>query len=143
MVLSGMTPPQLRDLPARRYAGHRATVAMDALPALIDKGFPELFARVASPAGPPFVRYLAFEPQLDVELGVPHAGGERELPAGAYVVLVHAGHFSGLTAAHGRLRDWAAEQGLALGDAIETYLTDPREEPDASKWRTEIAYAVA
>src|ERR1700754_4332777 len=114
-----MTHPQLRDLPARRYAGLRATVAMDALPGLIDKGFPELFARVAEPAGPPFVRYFGFAPQLDVELGVPDDGGERELPAGRYAELVHVGHFSGLMDAHARLRDWAAEQGLELGDAIE------------------------
>jgi effector-binding domain-containing protein len=138
-----MTDPQLRKLPARRYAGLRATVPMDALPATVDKGFPELFGRVETPAGPPFIRYFAFEPELDVELGVPTADGERELPAGEYVVWLHLGDFAGLVDAHARVRAWAGERGLALGEAIETYLTNPREEADSSRWQTEVAYSVA
>jgi effector-binding domain-containing protein len=138
-----MTEPQLRELPARRYAGIRATVTMDALPATVDKGFPELFGRVSAPAGPPFIRYFAFEPELEIELGVPEEGGERELPAGEYLTLVHLGPFDGLRDAHARLRSWAVAHGIALGEAVETYITNPREEPDSSTWRTEIAYAVA
>jgi hypothetical protein len=52
------------------------------------------------------------------------------------------------------LLDWAAEQGLtwdmtpgADGDRwacrLEIYLTDPRQEPDMSKWVTQLAFRLA
>jgi len=51
------------------------------------------------------------------------------------------------------LLDWGAEQGLvwdasttgngdAFGARFESYRTDPRAEPDASKWQTEVAIRV-
>jgi len=137
-----MTEPQLRELPARPYVGRRSTVSMEALPATVDRGFPELFARAGEPSGAPFIRYYAFAPQLDIELGVPVAGGDRELPASTYAVVSYFGPYDGLRDAHASLRAWAAEQGLTLGEAIETYITDPRAEPDPSKRETEIAYLV-
>ena len=50
--------------------------------------------------------------------------------------------------------NWAAEQGLTWdvtpsesgdrwGCRLETYLTDPREEPDMSKWVTQLAFRLA
>jgi hypothetical protein len=52
------------------------------------------------------------------------------------------------------LLDWAAEQGLtwdvthgADGDLwacrLENYLTDPSQEPDMSKWVTQLAFKLA
>ena len=52
------------------------------------------------------------------------------------------------------LLDWAAGQGLAWdmspdaggerwGSRVEYYLTDPREEPDMSKWVTQLAFRLA
>src|SRR3954451_14128527 len=79
--LSPMTEPHVRDLPARTYVGERSTVAMDEFAATIDAGFRRLFGRAGEPLGPPFIRYYAFEPELGIELGVPSAAGEAELPA--------------------------------------------------------------
>jgi hypothetical protein len=52
------------------------------------------------------------------------------------------------------LLDWAAAQGLAWdvssdargerwGGRVEYYLSDPREEPDMSKWVTQLAFRLA
>jgi len=127
-----MTEPHLRELPARQYVGSRSSVTMEALPGTVDRGFRELFARAGAPAGPPFIRYHAFEPELDVELGVPVSEGELELPTGTYAVLEYFGAYEGLRDAHVEVREWAGRRGLTLGDAVETYVTDPRAEPDAS-----------
>ena len=54
----------------------------------------------------------------------------------------------------GALLDWAAEQGLTWdmspaddgerwGGRLEIYLTDPSQEPDMSKWETQLAFRLA
>jgi len=76
------------------------------------------------------------------------------LPAGRYAELTHVGHPSELMAATKALLDWAAEQGLTWdmtpgeggerwGCRLETYLTDPSQEPDMSKWVTQLAFKLA
>jgi len=68
--------------------------------------------------------------------------------------LTHVGHPSELAAATKALLDWAAEQGLTWdvtpsesgerwGCRLETYLTDPSQEPDMSKWVTQLAFRLA
>ena len=76
------------------------------------------------------------------------------LPAGRYATLTHVGHPSELMGATKALLDWAAGQGLTWdmspdadgdrwGSRLEIYLTDPREEPDMSKWVTQLAFRLA
>ena len=135
-----MTEPQVRELPACTYVGERSTVAMDQLAATIDAGFPRLFARAGEPLGAPFIRYHAFDPQLDIELGVPSAAGEAEFASGEFVMATHVGAYEELVGVHAALQAWLAERGLSSADAIELYQTDPRAEPDVSKWVTEVGY---
>jgi effector-binding domain-containing protein len=138
---------QIEERSARPYEGIRETVPMEGLAAAIDRGFPELFRRLvergADPAGPPFVRYLSVGSELEIDLGIPVASGDRELPAGRWIVALHVGHFDGLRDAHAALQEWAQGQGLAWSEFCEHYLTDPREEPDSSRWQTELAYLIA
>jgi len=79
----------------------------------------------------------------------------RELPAGEYAVLVHVGPYRrdevpDLRAARERLLLWAAHEGieiaveqaggaLTFAACIESYLTG-RNEPDWTRWQTELAY---
>jgi effector-binding domain-containing protein len=144
MVRRDMT--QIEERSARPYLGIRETVTMDGLPAVIDRGFPALFGRLAErgeePAGPPFIRYRRVGEELEIDLGIPAASGERELPAGRWATDTHVGHFSGLRAAHGALQQRMREEGLAWSEFCEIYVTDPREEPDSSRWRTELAYLI-
>jgi len=129
---------------------------------------PEVFAWLGAhglpPAGPPFMRYNVIDMTRDLEIdnGVPVAApveGDAEviagvLPAGRYATLTHVGHPSELMAATKALLDWAAAQGLTWdmspsadgerwGSRLEIYLSDPREEPDMSKWVTQLAFRLA
>jgi effector-binding domain-containing protein len=76
------------------------------------------------------------------------------LPAGRYATVTHVGHPSELLGVTKALRDWAAEQGLAWdmspdgdgerwGSRLEISLSDPRQEPDMSKWVTQLAFRLA
>jgi hypothetical protein len=76
------------------------------------------------------------------------------LPAGRYATLTHVGHPSELFGVTGALLDWAATQGLRWdmwpadggerwGCRLEIFLTDPSQEPDMSKWETQLAFRLA
>jgi DNA gyrase inhibitor GyrI len=102
------------------------------------------------------------ERELEVEVGVPVAssvdGDDRVLagviPGGRYGSLVHTGHPSELMDATRVLLEWADKEGLAWdhvetadGDRwtarLELYETDPDDEPDMSKWVTQLAFRLA
>src|SRR5262249_56384251 len=73
-----MSPqPQIQNRAAQEYAAIPVRVTMDALPAAVDEGFPELFRwlgeHAVTPAGPPFIRYLVID----------MAGGVQIEPAGS------------------------------------------------------------
>ncbi len=137
------TDPEIREL-SPQPAVVEVTVTDDAgIPAAVDSGFPRLFGRLADlgvePAGPPYIRYLRTGAEMELELGIPvgpDAGQSSGLPGGRVAVLRHVGPFSGLRDACERLQEWAGER--AAGPFWESYLTNPREEPDASRWITEI-----
>ena len=156
--------PQIEQRPAQPYIGIRETVTLDGFPAVVDKGFPELFSRLEEHGlaltDAPFIRYhVTSETEFEIELGVPAGtvvpdGGRirsGSLPAGRYVTLRHVGPFDGLPAAHEALQQWAREHGVALESwdtdrgtgwlsCAERYLVDPSAEPDPSKWEVELAY---
>jgi effector-binding domain-containing protein len=129
---------------------------------------PEVYAWLGAhglpPAGPPFLKYNVIDMmrRLEIDNGVPVAApvdGDGDviagvLPAGRYATVTHVGHPSELVGATEALLDWAAGQGLTwdmspgeAGDRwasrLEIYLTDPREEPDMSKWVTRLAFRLA
>ena len=160
--------PEIVTRPEQSYAAIRVRVSMADLAAVVPPLNQEVFAwlgeRGAPPAGPPFWKYNVIDmaAKLEIEAGVPVAaavaGDDRVvtgvLPAGRYATLTHVGHPSELVAATGALLDWAAGQGLTFdvtpGDdgeqwacRLENYLTDPSQEPDMSKWVTELAFKLA
>jgi effector-binding domain-containing protein len=76
------------------------------------------------------------------------------LPAGRYAEVLHVGHPDGLAEATRALLDWADGEGLTFdvtadgdgerwGCRLENYLTDPAEEPDMTKWHTQLAFRLA
>jgi hypothetical protein len=134
--------------------------------------FAWLGARGLAPAGPPFLKYNVIDmmSQLEVENGVPVAAavpitgdgtgdGEGEvisgvLAAGRDATVTHVGHPSELLAATKALRDWASAQNLTWdmspsgegerwGSRLAIYLTDPCQEPDMTKWVTQLAFRLA
>jgi effector-binding domain-containing protein len=126
--------------------------------------FAWLGAHGLEPAGAPFFKYdvIDMDGLMDLEAGVPvavPAAGDGQvvagvLPSGRYVTVVHVGHPQGLARATGELLDWAAAQGLKWdmspgakgehwGSRLEIYLTDPSQQPDMSKWETQLAFRLA
>ena len=160
--------PEIVTRPEQPYAAIGVRVSMVDLAAVVPPLNQEVFAwlgeRGVPPAGAPFWKYNVIDmaAKLEIEAGVPVAaavaGDDRVvtgvLPAGRYATLIHVGHPSELVAATGALLDWAAGQGLTFdvtpGDdgevwacRLENYLTDPSQEPDMSKWVTELAFKLA
>ncbi|MFI1398764.1 GyrI-like domain-containing protein [Streptomyces sp. NPDC020681] len=149
------------------YAFIRGSVRMDAF-ALIADRLGELIGWVAGQgvefAGAPFFRFnsIDMEGESEVEAGLPVASvPEPEgdirvavLPAGRYVTVTHLGHPDQLFGVITSLREWAAREGLTWDMTevdgaerwacrLESYLTDPREEPDMNKWEIELAFRLA
>jgi effector-binding domain-containing protein len=145
------------------YLAIGARVTMAELPGVAHR-LGELFgwlgARGLAPAGAPFFKYNVIDMmgELDVEVGVPVTSAvdgdgtvvPGVLPAGQYAALIHVGPPSELADATKTLLDWAAAQGLTFdvsGDRwasrLEIYLTDPAQEPDTTKWETQLAIRLA
>ena len=159
--------PEITQRAAVPYAGISQWVTMSAVGSVADR-IPEIFgwlgAHGITPAGPPFFRYhvVDMERQLLVEAGIPVTSAIDDdgdirggtLPAGRFAVMTHTGAPETLAAATSALLGWAQERGLAWDvsqtDAgekwacrIESYLTNPAEQPDTSKWQTELAFRLA
>jgi effector-binding domain-containing protein len=160
--------PEVVDWPDRPYVAIPAHVTMATIgtvvPPLNGEVFRWLAERGAGAAGPPFWKYnvIDMDRELEIEAGVtvpqPLAGDGRvvagTLPAGRYATLTYVGHPSELAGATQALLDWAAGQGLAWdmspgeggerwASRLEIYLTDPSQEPDMSKWVTQLAFRLA
>jgi effector-binding domain-containing protein len=159
--------PKIVTRAEQRYMAIRERVTMEELGGLgarFGEVFAWLGARGLEPAGPPFFRYIVIDMtrQLEVEAGVPVAtavdGDDRVvadvLPAGRYATLTHVGPPSELIGVNKTLLVWADAQGLRWdmspgdngerwGSRLEIYLTDPSEEPDMSKWQTQLAFRLA
>ncbi|MFE7135714.1 GyrI-like domain-containing protein [Streptomyces sp. NPDC057638] len=161
--------PTVEERAARPYAYLRASVRMDEFPVIADR-LGELIgwvsAQGAAFAGAPFFRFRTVDPAgaSEVEAGLPvltppaPEGDYRvgTLPSGRYAAIRHTGHPDGLFEALGTLTAWTERQGLTLdltrsepggverwGCRLESYLTDPREEPDPNRWETELALRLA
>jgi effector-binding domain-containing protein len=149
------------------YVAIRARVTMAELGGLGAR-FAEVFAwlgaRGLAPAEAPFFKYnvIDMERELEVEAGVPVAAAvdgddhvvSGVLPSGRYATLTHIGHPGELLGVTKELLDWAGGQGLRWdmspadggerwGCRLEIYLTDPGQEPDMSKWQTQLAFRLA
>lgn len=118
--------------------------------------------RVAPLGGPLYVyqRFGGPDEPVDVTVAVPISAPVTPsdglvlgtLPAGTYVVGRHTGAPDSIGTAYDDVRAWAAEHGHRLVERregiagswsghAEQFLTDPAEEPDASRWVTELLFA--
>jgi effector-binding domain-containing protein len=134
----------------------RATTSADKLPDLLGVLFGEVYEHILQsgqqPAGMPFSRYYAMDGHtLNVSCGMPVAsameGAGRveagELPACTVATATHMGPYDNLPQSWNALVAWMRSQDLEPADAPwEVYVTDPGEEPDTSKWRTDIFFPV-
>lgn len=115
---------------------------------ILPKAYSYATSNGATVGGAPFSRYHGMKDgKMDVEAGVPLAKkleGQGEiqastLPAGRVLVTWHVGPYHELGKAHETLEAWAKKNDLEIAGAPwEVYWTDPGQEPDPSKWRTEV-----
>ncbi|HTK07336.1 MAG TPA: GyrI-like domain-containing protein [Ktedonobacteraceae bacterium] len=162
------TEPQITEREVQHYVGIRTQVPMQemgsgVIPRLHQEVFAWMQKQGVFPAGAPFIRYYVINMPglLDIEMGWPVAsalsGNERiragVLSAGRYASLIYTGVENGI-AGNKVLIDWGTEKGLvwdrrddahgdAFGSRFESFLTDPRDEPDMAKWETEVAIRLA
>lgn len=127
--------------------------------------FPEILAHVSQNGhqivGPPFIRYWTIgdhERPSRVQVGVPIARGvpcmdrilSGTIPAGRYATATHTGHPDDLFEIESQLVKWMESKGLTPATHPEDggvrwdgrfqfFPTDPREEPDPTKWKIEVA----
>jgi effector-binding domain-containing protein len=163
--------PEIRPAVVERgeqlYVFVRGSVRMDAFGVIADR-LPELIGWLADRgtelAGAPFFRFnsIDMEGESVVEAGVPVLSapepegdiGVAVLPAGRYATVTHVGHPDRLFGVITELRQWAEREGLEwdmtdVGGVehwacrTESYKTDPRVEPDMSKWEIELAFRLA
>ena len=152
------------DRPEQPYAGIRAAVTMEQIAGIADR-MPEVFRYLAAKgiasAGPPFFRYVVIDMDntMHIEVGVPVAEPVSDegdvfggmLPAGRYAQVTHQGHPDELIDVTAGLLGWAAEQGLTWDMTeepdgehwacrLEVYHDDPAEQPDMTKWRTDLVF---
>ncbi|HLX49553.1 MAG TPA: GyrI-like domain-containing protein [Streptosporangiaceae bacterium] len=159
--------PQIEMRAEQPYVAIPARLTMAGLAGLggrLTEVFAWLGARGHAPAGAPFFRYRVIDMahELEVEAGVPvdsAVDGDGDvvsgtLPGGRYATLTHLGPPGELARATQTLLDWAAAEGLAWdmssgergerwGSRLEIYLTDPSQQPDMSKWETQLAFRLA
>lgn len=138
----------------RPTAVTRATCRMSELGQRLGELLPAVHGVVTgqsiATAAPPFMRYLVMimeEETLELETGfalaAPFADAapvySRSLPGGDIAILRHVGPYHDPGSSHDRLDEWLADQVRPPGGhRREVYWTDPGEEPDPAKWRTEI-----
>ena len=134
----------------------RATIPVSEIPAFLARAYATvvqvLGAQGIAPIGAPFAYYLgAPTTTVEMEAGFPIAAACQPsgdvvpgvLPGGTVATGTHVGPYEKMVDTYNRLTAWIAEQGLTLGNGMwEIYLTDPQQEPDPSKWRTQIYWPV-
>jgi len=108
-----------------------------------------------TPAGVPFSMYPDMQPDPGgnwrVATGFPVAAAVAEkgrvkpgvLPGGTVATCTHTGPYETLGETYRSMAEQIAQQGYEpAGVMWECYLTDPAQEPDPSRWRTDIYRSV-
>jgi effector-binding domain-containing protein len=152
---------------AQPYAGRRESITMTEFARIADQ-LPPMFGALTEAGveitGPPFFRYRVIDmsAELVVEAGIPVSepvGVDEsmfvgELPDGQYVTVSHVGHPDELMGVTAKLLDWAQQQrlewdmtptaeGEVWGARLEVLMTNPADEPDMHKWRTDLYFRLA
>ena len=140
------------DLESQAIVGIKTTARLQDLGEVMGQLFPEVHGHIIEsgqvPAGMPLAIYhemMGHEVEVEcaIPVAAPMAGTARiragELPAGTAARAVHLGPYENLKQTWGALFAWVGAKGLEpAGAPWEVYVTDPGQEPDPSKWRTEI-----
>jgi effector-binding domain-containing protein len=129
-------------------------------PAELPRVFRELINEVwrygerigVTPSGPSFGIFHEYgEEAVEVEAGFPVPAGTEgegrvragEFPGGKVATTRHIGPYTKLGDAHQAMDEWIHAQGHDHGQPPrEIYWTGPGDDPDSSKWQTEVQYPI-
>lgn len=144
---------EVRALPLQHTAVVRHRISMqqtERIPEWIEQTFVAVQSQGQEPTGVPFLRTFSMSAgEMDIEVGWPVAQpftGDGEvsassLPAGPAAVGTYFGPYEQISSVYEAVGAWCQEQGRTIaGPPWESYLTDPNEEPDPAKWRTDIHF---
>jgi effector-binding domain-containing protein len=149
--------PEISQTAAQSTAIIHVTVPRDQMRVVMGPGVDELMSTLRAqgivPAGPWFTHHLRMAAAIfDFEIGVPvtesvAATGRVTngiLPAATVARTIYHGSYEGLPAAWSELNAWIKAQGRTAGPSLwQTYVTDPKENPDPATWRTELTRPLA
>lgn len=147
---------EIVELEKRHTAVIRDKTPMAQISAHFMSAMPEVAQAVqeagAEMAGPPFGRYFAHSAEeVDLEVGIPVAepftatgrATPSEIPGGRHITAIHTGPYQDLPGAHRELIAYTVDNGhKAIGPTWESYITDPGDEPDSSKWQTMLGVPI-
>ena len=133
------------------------TIPREQIRAVMGPGYRELLdalrAQGIVPAGPWFTRHLRMDPQMfDFEIGVPvdipvvpmGRVTNGDLPSATVARTIYHGNYEGLPSAWRAFDAWIAAEGRVASPSLwETYVTDPKVDPDPAAWRTELTRPLA
>lgn len=144
-----------REIPAQPIAYKVGAGTAAEIPKVMGELLPDVMGYLdehgVTPAGPPFTHYLSMGETIQLQSGLPlkekiEAGAGIKvglLPGGKVLRTEHIGPYDHLNKAYQALAKYIQENDLDAGETIwEYYWTDPGEEPDPAKWRTEIFISV-
>ncbi|MCB1090272.1 MAG: GyrI-like domain-containing protein [Verrucomicrobiae bacterium] len=152
-----LSPLTIETVPAQPAAVIRLTISRDEIQETMCPAISELMEAVTSqgigPVGPLYSYHFRIFPEgFDFEAGVPVSSSVQpvgrvqagELPAATAIRTVYTGPFEGLEAAWKAFKGLVDEAGHSLtGTVWEAYLTDPNQEPDSSKYQTQLNCTLA
>lgn len=147
------------DRPAMLYVGKREVVKWADMKEFFGKNFGAGFAAIGkagvAPAGAPSGVYFAWNEKdqtADMIAGVPVAMDAKaklkgmdvfEAPASKAYVIDYVGGYMGVGKAHEAMDVRMKADSVQINQVvIEEYITDPGQEPDSTKWHTNVVYLV-
>ncbi len=149
---------QVVDMPERHFVLLRDRVSFDEMPQFFERTYGELTSALkqagAQMAGHPSALYYSWDEEEQMtdmapafpirrKGTFPSAFSQTTLPAGKAIVVDYRGGYDRLSEAHNAVDAFARENGMTLGaPAMEEYITGPEQEPDTSRWLTQIIYPV-
>ena len=143
---------EVKELPPQPVLTIRFQVPPEQISAKLAEVLPAVHAYITeqgiAAAGQPFSRYHGVSGGvIDMEAGIattaPASGKgdikSGQLPGGPTAITWHVGPYEALQESHEALTTWVQQNGRTpSGGPWEVYVTDPGEEPDSSKWKTQI-----
>jgi len=152
----GWYPVNIKVQPAFEFYGiTNKNVTLNSVASVMQDDYSKIYYELAkkniAPIDAPFALYFSWGETFEMQCGVPVSDNSLlldqleaiEVPEQTYAVLQYTGQYSGIENAHQYLIDWLKYTQFELNGAVmEKYKTDPRQEPDSTKWETVILYPV-